>query len=176
MLTGLAPLVSEQTRLVILGSFPSAASLAAGQYYAHPRNQFWPLVSSLLALTKAQAREIVGSDYPARCAWLLSRGVGLWDVYAACERQGSLDAAIRQAQVNDFAGLSRRCPRLQAIGHNGAESFKYAPQVAAAWTGAASPAPVFYKLPSSSPAHAAWSLERKLAAWREVFEQQGLIE
>jgi TDG/mug DNA glycosylase family protein len=68
----------------------------------------------------------VPQDYAERCAWLLAHGVGLWDVYASCERQGSLDSAIRQPVVNDFAGILAVCPNLQLIAHNGGESFKHA--------------------------------------------------
>ena len=66
---------------------------------------------------------------------MLSQGVGLWDVYAACERQGSLDSNIRKPVVNDFSQMRRLCPQLQAIAHNGGESFKHARHVSAALTG-----------------------------------------
>ena len=115
----------------------------------------------------------------------------MWDVYAACERRGSLDSQIRKAQMNDFSMLNQLCPSLQAVAHNGAQSFQHSRQVSAALSGldlagtrpavdgvavaANSAAIQFYKLPSTSPANASWSFERKLAAWREVFEEQGLI-
>jgi double-stranded uracil-DNA glycosylase len=165
MLSGLAPVVSGQTRLLVLGSFPGAASLAAQQYYAHPRNQFWLIVTQLLA-SNPPAVQALG--YPARCDWLLSVGLGLWDVYAACEREGSLDLDIRNAQPNNFAALRSLCPALQAIAHNGAESFKHARQTAALGV------PVT-RLPSTSPANASWSFARKLAAWQAVFAQYGLL-
>ncbi len=165
MLTGLPPLVSSRTRLLILGSFPSAASLAAQQYYGHPQNQFWKI---LQAIWHSSPIGTGASSYQSRSDWLLSRRLGLWDVYASCEREGSLDSAIRQPVVNDFAALKRLCPALQAIAHNGGESFKYSRRTML--TGL----PV-YKLPSTSPANASWSFERKLAAWREVFEKHGLI-
>ena len=94
-------------------------------------------------------------------------------MYARCERAGSLDSAIRNAEVNDFAALKVACPQLQAIVHNGAESFKHMPRVAAS-LGEGS-AVAFYRLPSTSPANASWSFERKLAAWREVFEAHGVV-
>jgi hypoxanthine-DNA glycosylase len=168
MLTGLDPLVSSSTRLLILGSFPGAASLAAQQYYAHPQNQFWRILQAIWPDSPMQTG---ASSYENRSDWLLARGLGVWDVYAACEREGSLDARIRQAQLNDFAGLARRCPQLQAIAHNGGESFKHAGAVRAV-LGTGLP---FYKLPSTSPAHASWRFERKLAAWRTVFETHGLV-
>jgi len=163
-LVGLPPLVAANTRLLILGSFPGAASLAAQQYYGHPQNKFWRI---LAAIYGASAEDICASSYEKRSAWMLSKGVGLWDVYASCERVGSLDAKIRNAEVNDFASLRLRCPALQAVAHNGAESFRHAAQIQALGL------PVL-KLPSTSPANASWSFERKLAAWREVFEQFGM--
>ncbi len=168
MLCGLAPLVSNHTRLLILGSFPGAASLAAQQYYAHPRNLFWPILQAIWPDKPMQTGE---NSYEIRSNWLLARGLGVWDVYAACEREGSLDARIRDAQLNDFASLARQCPRLQAIAHNGGESFKHAPVVQAALGAELR----FYKLPSSSPAHAAMSFECKLKAWRTVFQTNELI-
>ncbi len=166
MLTGLAPLVSPQTRMLILGSFPGVASLQAQQYYGHPRNHFWPI---LYALFGCRSHDMGASSYQIRSKWLLSKRLGLWDVYAACEREGSLDSAIRSAELNDFSALKTRCPDLQAIAHNGGESFKQARHTQLLGL------PVF-KLPSTSPANASWSFDRKLAAWRDVFHQRGLLD
>jgi hypoxanthine-DNA glycosylase len=165
VLSGLPPLVSPQTRLVILGSFPGAASLAAGQYYGHPRNHFWPV---LQAIWPSSPGSICASSYQIRSEWLLSKGLGLWDVYASCEREGSLDSQIRHPVLNDLASLIQRCPNLAAIAHNGGESFRHARHTEPLGL------PV-YRLPSTSPANASWSFERKLAAWREVFAKHGLI-
>ncbi|MGH6638731.1 MAG: DNA-deoxyinosine glycosylase [Polaromonas sp.] len=165
VLTGLPPLVSGQTRLLILGSFPGAASLAAHQYYGHPQNHFWKI---LQAIWPAGPIGTGADSYQIRSEWLLSKQLGLWDVYAACERAGSLDSSIRNPLVNDFSALKRRCPELQAIAHNGGESFKHARHTLLLGL------PI-YRLPSTSPANASWSFERKLAAWREVFEKHGLI-
>lgn len=165
MLTGLPPLVSTRTRLLILGSFPSAASLAAQQYYGHPQNQFWRLLQAIYP-SSPMTTDI--DCYQMRSEWLLARQLGVWDVYAACEREGSLDSSIRKPVVNDFAGLSRLCPALEAVAHNGGESFRHARLIQL-------PGVPAYRLPSSSAAHASWSFEGKLAAWREVFEKHGLI-
>lgn len=162
-LTGLAPIVSPATAVLVLGSFPGARSLAQRQYYAHPQNQFWKI---LQAIWPAEALPTGADSYQKRSEWLLGRGLGLWDVYAACEREGSLDSAIRDAVVNDIAGL--RLPRLAAIAHNGGESFRHARHTARLGV------PV-YRLPSTSPANASWSFERKLAAWRDVFARHGLV-
>ena len=164
-LLGLPPIVSSNTRLLVLGSFPSVASLARQQYYAHPQNQFWKI---LQAIWPSSPRLTSEDSYEKRSEWVLGRGLGVWDVYAACERQGSLDTAIRHPQVNDFASLMRDCPQLWGIAHNGGESFRHAKYTALLGL------PV-YKLPSTSPANASWSFERKLAAWREVMAAAGLL-
>ncbi len=154
-LSGLAPVIDANIRVLVLGSFPGAASLAAGQYYAHPRNQLWRLLS-----------EVVGEDlaalpYAERLPRLLAHRFGLWDVLAACEREGSLDANIRAPAANDFDRLRTLCPRLVTIGFNGQASGKFAPQFSSEG----------YRtllLPSSSPAYAALSFDRKLAYWRNL--------
>ncbi|MEY4420131.1 MAG: hypothetical protein RLZZ498_727 [Pseudomonadota bacterium] len=166
LLQGLPPLLHAKTRLVVLGSFPGVASLRAQQYYGHPYNQFWKIVATLLAVNEAEATVVLAMPYAERAQWLLHQGVGLWDVYAACEREGSLDMAIQHAKLNDLHSLRTRCPALQAIAHNGGESFKHAKHTRALGL------PV-YRLPSTSPANASWSFERKLAAWREVFQAAG---
>ena len=155
-LLGLPPVIDHRTRLLVLGSFPSVASLTAGQYYAHPRNQFWPLLS---ALWKLDLRALA---YPKRLQEVLERGLGIWDVYAHCRREGSLDSAIRDAGFNDLAGLKQQVPGLQAVAHNGGESAR-----AMKFTNTLGIR--VWRLPSTSPANASWSFERKLAAWREAF-------
>ena len=164
-LEGLPPVADARTVVLVLGSFPGVASLKARQYYGHPQNQFWRILAALWPQHPLPGRE----DYAARCAWLLARGLGVWDVYASCERQGSLDTAIRAAEVNDFAALAQRCPRLAAVAHNGGESYKHARRTAALGV------PV-HALPSTSPANASWSFERKLQAWGDVLGRDGVVE
>ena len=106
--------------------------------------------------------------YAQRIAVAKAHGLAIWDVYASCEREGSLDSAIRAAEPTDLASLVRSLPRLQAIAHNGGESARSMKITQALGL------PV-YKLPSTSPANASWSFERKLAAWREVFARHGLL-
>lgn len=149
------PVLDRNTRILILGSFPGAASLAAQQYYAHPRNQFWRLLSALLE------EDLAALPYPHRLKRLLAHRVGLWDVIALCTRDGSLDSAIRHAQPNDFDALKRRCPQLQRVCFNGKTSGKFAPQFAQAGFDT-------LLLPSSSPANAQSSYAQKLAAWRQI--------
>jgi hypoxanthine-DNA glycosylase len=157
-LQGLAPIARRDARLLVLGSFPGAASLQSQQYYAHPRNLFWPILSALWGV------DLMVLPYAQRIAQAQRHGLAIWDVYAACRREGSLDSAIEDAEPNDLAGLVARLPKLAAIAHNGSESAR-----SMNVTGALG-LPV-HRLPSTSPANASWSFERKLAAWREVFVQ-----
>src|SRR6201995_1317180 len=115
MLEGLAPVIAPDTRLVVLGSFPGVASLAAQQYYGHPRNAFWRVLGALWD------EELAGAPYAARLDALRRHRVGLWDVYRACEREGSLDSAIRTPVPNELDRLKRLAPGLRAVAHNGAE-------------------------------------------------------
>lgn len=171
-LQGLRPVVSPATRVLVLGSFPGVRSLQLQQYYAHPQNHFWPIARSLWP----QALWPADGDYAVRCACALAQGLGIWDVYASCEREGSLDSAIRAAQLNDFPGLLRQCPQLVAIAHNGSESFRHARAVEQSLTQAGLANRVqIHKLPSTSPANASWSFERKLGAWRAVMQEHGLV-
>lgn len=165
-LAGLPAVVSARTVVLVLGSFPGAASLRAQQYYGHPQNHFWRILQAIWPQHPLPGPAGPAS-YALRCEWLLARGLGLWDVYASCEREGSLDADIRHAVVNDFAALRAVAPRLAAIAHNGGESFKHAARTAALGV------PV-YKLPSTSPANASWSFERKLSAWAELMARHQL--
>jgi hypoxanthine-DNA glycosylase len=160
-LRGLAPVVTPHTQLLVLGSFPSEASLAAAQYYAHPRNQFWMILSVLWDV------DLRALPYEARLSEVCCRGLGIWDVYAGCRRRGSLDSAIEDAEPNDLAALVARLPALRAIAHNGGES-------ARAMALTRTLAGEVVRLPSSSPANASWSLARKVDAWRAVFSRHGL--
>ena len=160
-LQGLPPVIARGTRLVILGSFPGVASLRAQQYYGHPRNHFWPLLGAIWGV------DLVSLPYAQRLAAARQRGLGLWDVYASCRREGSLDSAIEDAEFNDLASLKRRAPALQFVAHNGGESARAMKQIEALGL------PV-QRLPSSSPANASWSFDRKLEAWRHTFQRAGI--
>lgn len=109
-----APVIDKNARVLVLGSLPGEVSLDAQQYYAHPRNAFWMIMSSLFGFDASL-------PYEERLVLLQQQGVALWDVVAAAERQGSLDTAIKGAsvQANDFAGLLTDYPRLNAIFLNG---------------------------------------------------------
>jgi hypoxanthine-DNA glycosylase len=157
--TGLAPVLARRTRVLILGSFPGAASLAAGEYYAHPRNHFWPLLEALLE------EPLAGRPYRERLARLAARGVGLWDTIVACERRGSLDAAIRNAERAEIARVRRGAPHVVLVAFNGQTAGRAAP----AWAAAGYATRV---LPSTSPAYTL-PFAAKLAAWRAVQDALG---
>ena len=155
-LTGRAP------RALILGSMPGAASLSAGQYYAHPQNRFWPLMGTLIGAGPNLA-------YGQRCKRLVDAGIALWDVLASCEREGSLDSAIRDdtAQANDFGLLFARHPTIRTVLFNGGKAeASFHRFVAPTLAGGAIGARAYQRLPSTSPANASQSPAFKLAAWR----------
>lgn len=155
LLHGLPPVVDERARVLILGSFPSAQSLAAGQYYANPRNAFWHIAGELLGFDAA-------TPYEARLAALRSRGVALWDVLSSCRRVGSADSAIdpKTLVVNDFADFYARYPTIVQVYFNGAKAEEVYRRRAHA-----PPRLGYQRLPSTSPAHAT-KPGVKLAAWR----------
>jgi len=154
---GFAPVCDCETRILILGSAPSRASLSVRQYYGNPHNQFWRLLSRVIDM------DLTKLSYEQRLQRLLARGIGLWDVIAACEREGSLDSAIRSAKPNDFGRLRQQCPKLKRICFNGKTAGKYEVQFKDAGYST-------LVLPSSSPAHARLSLEQKLAIWRQIIK------
>lgn len=150
---GFAPVVDVDTRLLILGSLPGDISLEAGQYYAHPRNAFWPLIAQVLG------EDLTTLPYEARLRRLLIFGVGLWDVIASAERSGSLDAAIRSPEAADLRGLVASLPALRAVAFNGRLSARLGRRILSGV-----PTVELIDLPSSSPAHAR-SLSEKAKSW-----------
>ena len=151
-----APIAAPNAHILILGSMPGIASLEAGQYYAHSRNAFWPIMGALFGAAP-------DLPYTERVARLKDEGVAVWDVLQACEREGSLDSSIRAEVPNDFAGFFAAYPKIRRIGLNGgkaAASFRK-------HAGHCPPAGAeVHALPSTSAAHAARGLEDKCAIWR----------
>ncbi|GAA4340017.1 DNA-deoxyinosine glycosylase [Pigmentiphaga soli] len=157
-LSGFPPVLPGNARILLLGSFPGVASLAQGQYYAHPRNQFWRLLGACLGC------DLASLPYAQRVAEVARRRVGIWDVVAECRRVGSLDSAVTEASVNPLARyLREHAPALERIGFNGGLSWKLGRHLA-------DHGYAVYRLPSSSPAAAMYSFEQKLARWRPLFE------
>ncbi len=151
------PVVDTRTRVLVLGSLPGEASLAAGQYYAHPQNQFWRLISLVLG------ENIVRLGYAARLDRLLAHRVGLWDVVAQAHRNGSLDGNIRSHVGNDLATLVANLPALKAIGFNG----KTAARIGLSALGKNATDYQLIHLPSSSPAYTL-PFDSKAVQWREL--------
>lgn len=156
---GFPPVADERARVLIVGSMPGQASLAAARYYAHPRNAFWPIVTAICGLAAT-------ASYERRIAALRRQGVALWDVLHACVRPGSLDADIDEATivVNDFAAFLAAHPRIGTVLCNGGKAF-------VSWRRHVQPtlagrSLAVRQLPSTSPAHAARSFADKLAIWR----------
>lgn len=163
--TGFPSVARTDARILILGSMPSAVSLAAVQYYAHPRNAFWPLMGELLGFDAAL-------PYAGRLQQLQEHGVALWDVVHRCQRPGSLDASIRpdSVEANDFPAFFREHAHIRAVYFNGGTAARLyrrhvLPALDARWRGLPG-----RTLPSTSPAHAARTFAEKRAVWRCILE------
>ena len=161
------PIAAPDATLLILGSMPGKASLLANQYYAHPRNAFWPIMGELFGAGPAM-------PYARRVRVLEHAGVAVWDVLASCTRGSSLDSDIDEESIvaNDFASFFLAHPRIERVFFNGAKaeaSFRrhVRPRLAAATLR-------LKRLPSTSPANASWSPARKLRSWRIVAANAGV--
>lgn len=161
LLQGLAPVIREDCRVLVLGSMPGAASLSQQQYYAHPRNRFWPLMAELCGFDAAL-------PYGDRLLALQAARVGLWDVIGACEREGSLDAAIIPGSevANPIHEYVCRLPALRAVALNGgkaAQAFErhVRPQLPLETRERL----MLLRLPSTSPANALFNAARLRQAW-----------
>lgn len=160
------PIVDSAAWLLVLGSMPGAASLAAGRYYAHPRNAFWPIMGELFGAGP-------DVDYSQRCRLLSMHGVAVWDVLRACRRPGSLDSSIDPATEtpNDIAGLLERFQGIRLVLFNGRKAEAcYRRHVAPGLDCWLAQRVTLALLPSTSPANAGATFAEKLAAWRRVLE------
>ena len=157
-LRSFAPIARRDARVLILGSMPGRASLAAGRYYAHPQNAFWRIASALLGIEP-------GASYQARVRALKAARIALWDVLHSCVREGSLDTRIEEELANDFAAFFRTHARITHVFFNGAKAeASYRRHVLAEMTAQLT----YARLPSTSPAHASLPFARKLEAWRAI--------
>ena len=156
---GFAAVLAGDARILVLGSLPSRRSIAEQQYYAHPRNAFWPIMQALYGIE---------GNYVDRLAQLIENRIALWDVLQSSVRPGSLDASIamQAASANDFEGLFRACPGIRLVAFNG----KKAAQLFSKFVDVRSSRNPIRQLslPSSSPAFAAMPFSGKLALWREA--------
>lgn len=150
------PLYNKESKILILGSFPSVKSREAQFFYGHPQNRFWKVMAAVL-------QEEVPVTIEEKKKMLLSHGIALWDVIESCTIQGSSDSSIKNVVVNDFSEILQQS-LVTRIFVNGGKAFELYEKYAREKTGI--PA---VKLPSTSPANAAWKLERLEAAWKELF-------
>ncbi|MDD1636944.1 MAG: DNA-deoxyinosine glycosylase [Methylococcaceae bacterium] len=160
---GFAPIVSGNASVLILGSIPSEASLFRQQYYGHPRNAFWPIMSALFGLEPELS-------YQRRKEILMENGIAVWDVLQSCNRLGSLDSNIKLATIrtNDFAGFFTEYKRIKRVFFNGRMAEKlYQKRILPALNHR-----FFYLeyqcLPSTSPAYASLKFEQKVEAWKVI--------
>lgn len=159
-----APIERKNATVLILGSMPGRESLERRQYYAHPRNAFWPIMNMLYGLT--------GSGYEEKTRELAENGVAVWDVLKACFRSGSLDANIDDSTiiVNDFEDFFEGHLMVNHVFFNGAKAEAvYRKHVLHRLDSHHASLPL-KRLPSTSPAHAGMSLQQKARAWRVVRE------
>ena len=162
---GFSPIAAHDAKVLILGSMPGVASLDRQQYYGHPRNAFWPVMTRIFD----GATE---PDYLDRKAILTANKIALWDVLKCCYREGSLDASIKRAsiQTNDFSGFFRRHPNISHVFFNGGTAeIMYRKYVMPALDESMSKLQ-YCRLPSTSPAYATMSLEKKTQCWRVLAE------
>lgn len=174
---GLGPLYSDHSRILILGSFPSVKSREASFYYGHPQNRFWRIMRALYDPdVEKQIQNGKKIDPPAsmdeKKALILDHDLALWDTIERCTIVGSSDSSIRDVTVTDLPWLLEQCP-IERIYCNGTASYelfrKYSLPALENWCNEQKrEAPMISKLPSSSPANAAWSLPRLLDEWKKI--------
>ena len=148
----IAPVFNAQSRVLILGSFPSVRSRAAAFYYAHPQNRFWPVLAAVLHEPTPETTE-------EKCALLLRRQVALWDVVASCRIAGSSDASIEDVRANDLRIILDAAP-IRAIFCNGGTAYRYYQRLCRAELGREA-----ILLPSTSPANARCTREMLIGQW-----------
>ena len=156
---GFEPIVGREPRVLVLGTVPSELSLEKGQYYAHPRNDFWRIMERLFS----GGRPL---EYAERVEMLKQAGVALWDVLREADRIGSLDANIKKPVPNDIAGILRSRPSIHAVFFNGAAAERLFSRYVFATT--TDSALRFVRLPSTSPVNASISFALQLGAWDAV--------
>lgn len=151
------PVFTPEARVMIVGSMPSVKSLADAQYYAHPRNAFWPILFDVF-------EEVPTDDYEAKKALIRENGLALWDVARSCEREGSLDSAMRDIAANDFAALYARCPHIHTVLCNGGTAHTLFVKSGFAGTRRV------IRMPSTSPAYT-MPYRNKLDVWKKTLIQ-----
>ncbi|MGR8935550.1 MAG: DNA-deoxyinosine glycosylase [Gammaproteobacteria bacterium] len=165
---GFPPIADSRARVLVLGSMPSEASLSKQQYYAHPRNAFWPIMGALFAAYPEL-------DYVQRKCILLQNGVAVWDVVARCRRQGSADSDIvrNSIQTNDFSQFFQRHAAIERVFFNGATAEALYKKYVFPVLNGKFAALRYQRLPSTSPAFAGMTRQQKKEAWRIILPDVG---
>lgn len=148
------PVYDENSKILILGSFPSVKSRETGFYYGHPQNRFWKVLAGIL-------HEEVPATIEDKKHMLFEHRIALWDVVESCRIRGSSDTSIRDVKVNDFSAILR-CSKIESIYANGGKAWELYHKYGEKKTGIEA-----VKLPSTSPANAAWGLEKLCTEWKE---------
>ena len=152
------PIADARARVLVLGTLPGEASLRRGEYYAHPRNLFWPIVFGLFNATPV-------ADYVGKVAFVKARRIALWDVCEIGEREASADSTIRREQPNAIGQLLDAHPLIRAVAFNGGGArrlyYRHFPRRADL---------IYLALPSTSPAHARIGFAEKFACWKALSE------
>ncbi len=148
------PVYDEGARILILGSFPSVKSRESQFFYGHPQNRFWKMLAQI-------KDEKIPETVDEKKAFLLRNHIAVWDVIASCEIKGSSDSSIQNIQVNDITRITKHAP-IQRILINGGKAYDFFCKYYCM-----EDFPTVYKMPSTSPANAAWSLEKLVTYWRE---------
>ena len=151
------PVFNENSQVLILGSFPSVKSREYGFYYGHPQNRFWKLLALICG-------EEVPASIKAKKALCLAHGIALWDVIESCDIEGSSDSTIKNVRPNDLGAILDRCD-IKQIFANGSTAYRLFVKYQQSAVGRSA-----VKLPSTSPANAAWNIERLYGEWRAVGE------
>ena len=148
------PVVDKNSKILILGSIPSVKSLQMQEYYAHPRNAFWFIMSQLFGFEQ-------NLEYKKRLDMLLQNRVALFDVIGSCKREGSLDSAIKDIEHQDFESFFQKYPNIETVFCNGGKAYCEFLKIRKGDK-------KIYKLPSTSPANARMSRDKKLKEWEKI--------
>lgn len=150
------PSIDANSKVLILGSMPGVKSLEEQQYYAHPQNRFWKVLGRICNTDNLQEL-----SYSQKLTILLQNNIALWDTIKSCKREGSLDSDIQNENPNDIKNLLKKYPNIETICMNGNKSYsafkKYFPDLLQKYN--------CYKMPSTSPANARYSLDRLVQEW-----------
>ena len=160
---GFGPVYDSRSRILILGSFPSVRSREQQFYYGHPQNRFWRVLAALASYDREAGEQLAAADPGTKKRFLLDRGIALYDTIEQCRITGSSDASIRDAVPADLTPILAGGGIGDRIYANGAKSHALYMRHIYPVCGIAA-----VKLPSTSPANAAWSLDRLIAEWQQL--------